>query len=105
MSYNNKWFLFYNRQREALCVYELSEEEEEEEEDHKGPGGLSFEFELHHDLDIENCFMFLHMHSIDVDPIAYYRANVSQIKIDNHGCVKLCYVENLPIANVKSIDS
>jgi hypothetical protein len=37
----------------------------------------SFEFVLAHDLDIENCFMFLHMHSIDVDPIAYYRANVS----------------------------
>ena len=23
MSYNNKWFLFYNRNRERLCVYEL----------------------------------------------------------------------------------
>jgi hypothetical protein len=42
---------------------------------------------------------------VDVDPIAYYRENVSQIKIDDHGGVKLCYVENLPIANVKSIDS
>lgn len=49
--------------------------------------------------------MFKHMHSLDVDPIAFYRSNISQIKIDDHGNVKLCYVENLPIANVKSIDS
>jgi hypothetical protein len=49
--------------------------------------------------------MFKHMHSLDEDPIAFFRANISQIKINDHGAVKLCYVENLPIANVKSIDS
>lgn len=25
MSYNNKWFLFYNRMGETLCLYEMSE--------------------------------------------------------------------------------
>ena len=45
------------------------------------------------------------MQSIKVDPIAYFRANLSQITIDDNACVKLCYVENMPIANVKSEDS
>jgi hypothetical protein len=45
------------------------------------------------------------MHSLDEDPIAFYRTNLSQIKINDQGKVKLCYVENLPIANVKDIDS
>ena len=95
---------------EKLCVYELqqkwinvSTEISLTETIYKPK--MCFQFVLQHELDTDNSFMFLHMHSIDVDPMAYYRANVSQIKIDDHGVVKLCYVENLPIANVKDIDS
>lgn len=52
-----------------------------------------------------DCFMFKHMRSIDIDPIAFFRANISQIKVGDGGVVKLCYVENLPKSNVKDIDS
>lgn len=40
--------------------------------------------------------MFQHLYTLNVDPIAYFSARRSQIKIDDLGCVKLCYVENLP---------
>jgi hypothetical protein len=49
--------------------------------------------------------MFQHMQSVKVDSVAYFRANLSQIKIDDNACIKLCYVENMPIADVKSEDS
>lgn len=49
--------------------------------------------------------MFKHMNSIGKDPIAYFRDNRDQIKIDDHANVKLCFVENMPIADVKSESS
>jgi hypothetical protein len=64
-----------------------------------------FKFKLMHQLNISDSFLFKHMSSLGVDPVAYFRANLSQIKIDDNGCVKLCYVENLPVADVKDIDS
>lgn len=93
MSYNNRWFLFYNRMLEQLFVYEFV------------LIGSDFRFMLRNRLNTENSFLFSHMTSISVDPIAYFRENLSQIKIGDNGSVKLCYVENLPIANVKDIDS
>jgi hypothetical protein len=94
MSFNNKWFLFYNRKTEKLCVYEL-----------KATGSSAlYTFVLSYELD-DNNFMFNHCHSLGVDPIAFYRVNISQIKINDEGKVKLCYVENLPVANNKEIDS
>lgn len=39
--------------------------------------------------------MFQQLYTLQVDPLAYFSQHRSQIKIDNHGCVKLCYVENM----------
>ena len=44
------------------------------------PPKLEFNFVLTYELD-NDCFMFRHMRSIDVDPVAFYRANISQIKV------------------------
>lgn len=68
------------------------------------PPKQKFIYVLTYELD-NDCFMFKHMRSIDVDPIAFFRANISQIKVGDGGVVKLCYVENLPKSNVKDIDS
>jgi hypothetical protein len=93
MSYSNKWFLFYNRILEQMLIYEYVVE------------GNDFKFKLRHMVNCQDSFLFQHMSSIGVDPVVFFRANISQLKIDDEGCVKICYVENLPISNVKDIDS
>jgi hypothetical protein len=95
MSYSNRYFLFYNRMLEKMLIYEFV------------CINSDFRFKLRHEVNCADSFLFKHMASpgVGVDPVAYFRANLSQIKIDDEGCVKLCYVENLPIANVKDIDS
>lgn len=60
---------------------------------------------MKHKLNIDDSFLFNHMSKLGVDPIAYFRSNLSQIKVSDEGSIKLCYVENLPIADVKDIDS
>ena len=100
MSYNNRWYLFYNRMEEQFFVYELVTIP-------PGPDNptTQYTFELTYQLDTNENFMFKHMTSIGVDPIAYFRDHMSQIKIDDEANVKLCFVENMPIADVKSEDS
>ena len=36
------------------------------------------------------------MYSQCIDPIDFFCNNCSQIKLDNGGQVKMCYVENMP---------
>ena len=36
-----------------------------------------FKFKLMHQLSISDSFMFKHMSSLGVDPVAYFRANTS----------------------------
>jgi hypothetical protein len=87
---------------EKLCIYELVKKIDE-----TNPKKMSYEFVMKHQLDTNNSFMFRHMSSkdVNVDPMAYMRNNPSQIKIDNKGIVKICFVENLPIANNLDLDS
>jgi hypothetical protein len=64
-----------------------------------------FNFVLTYQLDTPENFMFKHMYKIGTDPIAYFRENMDQIKIDKDANVKLVFVENMPIADVKSESS
>jgi hypothetical protein len=72
MSYNNRWYLFYNRMQETFFVYELVNVP-------PGPDNPKqyFSFVMMYQLDHKECFMFNHMTSIGVDPFAYFRANMS----------------------------
>ena len=53
MSYNNKWFVFYNRMEEALFVYELVTYPPK-----KGETKESFVFKLTYEVNASETFMF-----------------------------------------------
>ena len=42
------------------------------------------------------------MYTLGVDPIDYYRDNLSQVKINDKGEISLCYIENLPFLNIEN---
>ena len=65
MSYNNRWWLFYNRIMEQFYIYKFVCEDKD------------FKFKLMHQLSISDSFMFKHMSSLGVDPFAHFRANTS----------------------------
>lgn len=108
MSYNNKYFLFYNRMSETLCLYEMCEisvamNEQESFFDFKEIPQQRmktyYQFVLKHIINYDKSPLFQHFYTIGIDPIEYYRGNVSQIMVDDKGNVKLCYVENLPFVD------
>lgn len=46
------------------------------------------------------------MLQIGIDPMKFFRTNRSQIKIDNNGNVRVCFVENFPMStHITNIDS
>ena len=103
MSRNNRWFLFFNRASLILSVYELCAKPRDEnaesfcgDEPRSASRGAAYVFSPRWQLDYDKTSMFQHLYTLNVDPIAYFSARRSQIKIDDAGCVKLCYVENLP---------
>lgn len=55
-----------------------------------------FQFVLQYDIQFDNSALFQHMYSVKVDPIKYYCNNLSQIKTNDIGQVKMVYVEYLP---------
>ena len=65
MSYSNNWWLFYNRIMEQFYIYKFVTVDKD------------LKFQLMHQLNITDSFMFKHMTSLGVDPIAYFRANLS----------------------------
>jgi hypothetical protein len=65
MSYNNRWWLFYNRMLEQMLIYEFVLD------------GKDYKFKLRHFVNAADSFLFKHMGSIGVDPVAYFRANLS----------------------------
>jgi hypothetical protein len=54
---------------------------------------------LRHYLDYDRSALFQHFYTIGKDPLTHYRKNMSQVVINDKGCVKLCYVENLPFVD------
>jgi hypothetical protein len=108
MSYNNKWFLFYNRMSETLCLYEMCEisvliNADESFFDFKEipqqKVKTSYQFVLRNLINYDKSPLFQHLYTIGIDPIEYYRGNVSQIMVNDIGTVKVCYVENLPFVD------
>lgn len=100
MSYNNRFFLFYNRMDETLCVYEIQEtmvvDQMQMFGDAPPPMKKIYQFVLMYNLNIDKSHIFQYFYTININPIDYFRNNLSQIKMDDNGGVKLCYVENLP---------
>lgn len=43
--------------------------------------------------------MFEHMKVIGIDHIKYFVSNRYQIKVENNGDVKFCFIENFPISH------
>lgn len=109
MSQNNRWFLFYNRMMEQLFMYELVMQEdqihvEDSFTDYDNYNTFKIKptyiFKMRYVLDFDRTHMFQHMYTLGVDPIEYYRDNLSQVKINNSGQVSLCYIENLPVIDI-----
>jgi hypothetical protein len=108
MSYNNRYLLFLNRMTCQLLVYHLVEKKSSSPEIESwsneiqqlaSPQKSSFTFECVYDLGFENAGLFQHImehKTLNVDPIEYYRKNLSQVKINDAGKVQMCFVENLP---------
>lgn len=108
MSYNNRYCLFLNRMTCQLLVYELVERKSSSPEIESwsneiqqlaSPQKSSFYFECVYDLCFENAGLFQHImehKTLNVDPIEYYRKNLSQVKINDAGKVQMCFIENLP---------
>ena len=88
MSINTKYFLFHNRIMARIFVYELLMEQRNNEK--------KFGFVLRYELQISKSFLFQHMLSISINPMEFFYANRSYIKIDDSGQVTMCYVQNLP---------
>lgn len=99
MSPNNTFFFFLNRMTLELCVYEMCEVAVTYDESFfslKDSKKTTYQFVLRHTLDYNKSAFFQHFYTIGQDPIEYLRKNLSQIMIDDNGCVKLCFIENLP---------
>lgn len=100
MSFNNRFFLFYNRMDETLCVYEIQEtmviDQMQMFGDVPPPMKKIYQFVLKYNLNIDKSHIFQYFYTININPIDYFRNNLSQIKLDDNGGVKLCYIENLP---------
>ena len=103
MSRNNRWYLFFNRATLSLMVYELREKPTVDYAQSfmadDSPGSKSdkaYEFAPAWQIDYDKTSMFQHLYTLNVDPIGFFSTHGSEIKIDDQGCVKLCYVENLP---------
>lgn len=97
MSQNNKWWLFYNRQIQQLFMYELVVS--------TNPNQKEMQFRLKYGLDFDKTHMFQHMYVLGVDPIEFFKENLSQVKISNTGQVNLCYIENLPFIDIEGQSS
>lgn len=99
MSYNNRYLLFLNRMTCQLLVYHLVEKKSSSPEIESwsneiqqlaSPQKSSFTFECVYDLCFENAGLFQHImehKTLNVDPIEYYRKNLSQVKINDAGKV------------------
>ena len=103
MSYDNKYFLFYNRMLDKILVYELKEVERSVEQmldlsqtGNANPSPTCYKFVLYYDIQIEYSQLATHLYSIDIDPIKYYRENMGQLRISGGAVVRMCYCENLP---------
>lgn len=62
---------------------------------------VTFQFKLKYALDYDKTHLFQHLFTLDVDPIDYYRENLSQVKVGDDGKVNLCYVQNLPVMDIQ----
>ena len=69
MSQNNKWWLFYNRQIQQLFMYELVVS--------TNPNQKEMQFRLKYGLDFDKTHMFQHMYVLGVDPIEFFKENLS----------------------------
>ena len=84
---------------EQLCVYELCEVTVSKDESFmstKENKKTTYQFVMRHTLDYDCSALFQHFYTIGVDPLCHYRSNMDEVMIDDHGCVKLAYVEDLP---------
>lgn len=107
MSFNNKFFLFYNRMAETVCVYEIQEatvlDQTQMFGDAPPPKKVIYQFVLKYNLNIDKSHIFQYFYTININPINYFKNNLSQIKMDDNGGVKLCYIENLPYIEKEDI--
>ena len=95
-SQDNTFYLFFNRMNLQLCIYEMCEVTVGYDEMASSGRKLSYQFVLRHVLQYDRSALFQHFYAIGIDPVNHFRKNVSQIMIDNKGCVKLSFVESLP---------
>ena len=81
MSYNNKFFLFYNRITETLCVYEIQEtmvfDHTQMFGDEPPPKKMVCQFVLKYNLNIDRSHIFQYFYTININPIQYFRNNLS----------------------------
>ena len=106
-SYNNRFYIFYDRILEKLLVYELCIFEKEDvdhadlydEEAHHQIMDFSchesYEFLLKYELKVNNSYLFKFLTLNNVDGVDYFRKYPSQVKIDNKSNVKMLYSENI----------
>ena len=103
-SFNNRFYIFYDRILEKLLVYELCIFEQEEDSDlyketHHDNDNFSchqsYEFMLKYELKTGNCYLFKFLTLNDVDGVDYFRKYPGQIKINNKSNVKMLYNENV----------
>lgn len=54
---------------------------------------------LKYTIQLNDSEMFQHMEVIGIDHLEFFRQNKYQIKVDNSGTVKFCFIENFPTSH------
>ena len=100
-SFNHEYFLFHDRKAQKLIVYKLKDTATSQH-DYYDVADLkqmvsaaaqpcSWQFLFLYELRFEDCYLFQHLYSANVDAMQYFASNPELIKLDNQGQVKMCY--------------
>lgn len=127
MSYNNHYFLFLDKIKKRFMLYEVvplqpsadqskldgkqrisdfagaafSGPQQNLTEEQKAPSKhrWKLQFTLKYTIQQDDSEMFQHMEVVGIDHLEFFRQNKYQIKVDNDGTVKFCFVENFPMSH------
>ena len=97
-SFNNRFFLFFDRIIEKLLVYELCKLVEPEDSsffNFQEFTSEGYEFVLKYELRMESSYIFKYLTLNNIDCVQYFRSNPGQIKVDDKSSVKICYCQNI----------